>query len=495
MKALHYLLAAVCLTLGTSSCTDFLEEKVYTEYDPDAMLQDQSGLDALLAGAYARSRIIAYDSRNYTYLMNEFPTDIAFETGGGLERDAVPFINFSWAVDNSFLNSFWAKMYEAIASANSVLNVTDGLTSISEKNIKQAQAEARFIRSASYYYLYNLFGPTPIIEIPKGASPDEIEAIGKSTPRATQAQFVEYMVNDLTFAAENLPTEEDPIGKATKGAALAVLTKLYMHEKDWDNARATAQQVIDLNYYSLHPDYKEMFTVEGETNKEYIYRAPCIAQADYHNNYMPHAFPPNYPIQSNWINFGAQFRTYTAFYETFQAGDARTEVLITHYTDQDGKEVELLRDADGAALDNVRSFKYWPDPNASSEYNGNDIVYIRYADILLCKAEALNELQGPNEESIGLINQIRRRAQTDEITLQEFPTKESLRDFILAERGREFFSEGLRREDLIRHGKFISNALQRGKDAQPHQVVYPIPQRQREANPELEQNPGYEGAN
>ena len=114
------------------------------------------------------------------------------------------------------------------------------------------------------------------------------------------------------------------------------------------------------------------------------------------------------------------------FYDTFEAGDARTEVLITHYTDQNGEEVELLRDANGNALDDVRSFKYWPDPNASGENNGNDIVYIRYADILLCRAEALNELNGPNAESISLINQVRQRAKVADIVLGDYPTKESL---------------------------------------------------------------------
>ena len=158
MKLSNYirLSALTFLMAGFTSCNDFLEEKVYTEYDPDGMLQDQSGVAALLTGAYARSRIIEYNSRNYTFLMNEFPTDVSFETGGGLERDAFPFINFSWDVDNSFLNTFWGKMYEAIASANSVLNVTDGLTTIPEESLKKAQAEARFIRSVSYYYLLNI---------------------------------------------------------------------------------------------------------------------------------------------------------------------------------------------------------------------------------------------------------------------------------------------------------------------------------------------------
>ncbi len=489
-----YIPVMACLTMGAVGCTDFLEEKVYTEYDPDAMLQEQSGLDALLAGAYSRSRIIEYTHRNYTYLMNEFCTDIAFETGGGLERDATPFINFTWAVDNSLLNSFWTQMYQAISSANSVLSVTEDLTSLSAEKIKAVQGEARFIRAVSYYFLYNLFGTTPIIEIPKNASPDQIEEIGKSTPRASHDEFVKYLVDDFTFAVENLPVTEAPIGKATKGAALGMLTKLYMHEKDWANAAATAQKVIDLEYYRLYDDYKKMFSVDGEDNKEYIYRAPCINQSGYHNNYMPHVFPPNYPIQSNWINFGAQFRTYTAFYDTFEPGDIRTEVLITNYVDQSGKQVELLRDAERQPLNNVRSFKYWPDPDASSECNGNDIVYLRYADILMCRAEALNEQQGPTQESIDYINEVRKRAKVTEISLSDYSSKEQLRDFILAERGREFFSEGLRREDLIRHGKFISNAVERGKNAKDYQVLYPIPLRQREANKNLAQNPGYEGA-
>ena len=496
MKVNKYIYAlSFSLCIIATGCYDFLEEKVYTQYDPSDFLQDQNGIDALLAGAYARSRIVEYNHRNYTFMMNEFTTDILWETGGGLEANAKPFINFTWDVSNNFLNTHWNNMYKAISSANAVINVTDGLDGIPEATIKKIQGEARFIRAASYYFLYNIFGTTPIIEIPPGATPNEIEEIGSSTPRASKDEYVNYMVNDLTFAAENLPVEEKPIGKATKGAALAVLTKLYMHEKDWSNASSTAQKIIDLNYYFLYDNYKKMFSVDGEDNKEYIFRAPCIAQSGYQNNYMPHAFPPNYPIQSNWSNFGAQFRTYTSFYETFEESDTRKEVLISSYINKSGALVLLNRDENGKALDNVRSFKYWPDPNAVAECNGNDIVYIRYADILMCKAEALNEQQGPNQESINLINMIRARAKIGNISLSDYPTKESLRDFILEERGREFFSEGLRREDLIRHGKFISNAVARGKNAKEYQVLFPIPQSQRESNPNLTQNPGYEGAN
>ncbi|MGP1435516.1 MAG: RagB/SusD family nutrient uptake outer membrane protein [Phocaeicola sp.] len=491
MKLYHITLILTTVLIPLfSSCNDFLEEKVYTEYSPKALLSTQEGIDALLAGAYSRSRIVQYDSRNYTYLFNEFPTDIAFESGGGLERNAAPFINFTWSIDDQLLNSFWEKMYTAISSANSVINVVENIPNMSEQKINSALGEARFIRASSYYFLYNLFGTVPIIEISKDATPDEIEEIGSSTPRATKEQMIKYMVDDLVFASENLPEKEDPIGKATKGAALAVLTKLYMHERDWNNVAQTAKEIIDLNVYTLYGDYVKMFSIEGEDNKEFIYRAPCIAQPGYANNYMAHAFPPNYPIQSNWLNFGAQFRTYTAFYDTFAENDIRRKCFVTHYVDQSGTEVELLR-SNEVALNNVRSFKYVPDPNAVGEKMGNDIVYVRYADILLCRAEALNELNGPNIESVQLINQIRNRAGIEAINLSDYPTKESLRDFILEERGREFFSEGLRREDLIRHHKFISNAIARGKKAQDYQELYPIPLRQLEANHNLKQNPGY----
>ncbi len=153
--------------------------------------------------------------------------------------------------------------------------------------------------------------------------------------------------------------------------------------------------------------------------------------------------------------------------------------------------MELLEDNNGKALNDVRSFKYWPDPNGVGENMGNDIVYIRYADVLLSRAEALNELNGPNQESIDLINQVRQRANTTLLKLADYTNKLLLRDFLLAERGREFFSEGLRREDLIRHGKFIQSAKERGYAAKEYQVVYPIPLQQIDANPNLTQNEGY----
>lgn len=485
------ILPVILLSLVLYSCEGFLEEKVHTEYDPNEFLKDQSGVDALLTGAYSSINITAYTHRDIYFILGEFNTDMTWETGGGLERQVVPIINFTWDPTIGFFNARYGNFYSAIARANNVLSVANGLEGLNQETIDQIQGEARFIRAFSYFMLHNFFGPTPIIQIEEGASLDEIESIGKETPRATEEQYRSYVESDLLFAAEKL-NEGGISSRANKGSALALLTKFYLNNKQWQKAADAALEVLGMNY-ELYGDYTKLFAVEGEDNKEFIFRFECeVSTGTQINVYMPHAFPPNYPILSNWINFGAQFRTYTSFYETFEEEDIRRELLLTEYVQQGKSEVTPLnRDEQGNPLDNVRSFKYVPDPNGIGQMNGNDIPYIRLTDMMLSRAEALNELNGPTQEAIDLIMLVRNRVNASEVTLADFPDKESLRDFILAERGREFYSEGFRREDLIRHGKFIERAIQRGKDAKPHHVLYPIPQAQLDNNPNLEQNEGY----
>lgn len=475
-----------------TSCEEFLEEEVFTEFDPAVFLQDETGIDALLTAAYGSFQLTGFQARDYTFILNEFSTDITWETGGGLNRLVVPIIGFTWDPSQGFFNSQYNKYYSAIAAANNVLSVTNTVTGVDEDALNRARGEARFIRGFSYYLLHNLFGPTPIIEIPAGATLDEIETIGKETPRATEETYRAYVEADFLFAAENLAYGGFS-SRANKGNAYALLTKFYLNNKEWNKAAEAAQMVLTPEAgYSLYPNYTDLFAVVGEDNNEFIFRFECLIGSNQLNVYMPHAFPPNYPIQSNWENFGAQFRTYTAFFETFDENDIRRQLLVSEYTPTStGELTPLDRDTEGLALDNVRSFKYVPDPDAQGRFNGNDIPYTRLADIMMARAEALNELNGPNQESVDLINEIRTRANVTPIALSDFASTEDLCDFILAERAREFYSEGFRREDLIRHGSYIQQAIERGKPAKDFQVVYPLPQPQLDNNPNLEQNPGY----
>ncbi|TDB62733.1 RagB/SusD family nutrient uptake outer membrane protein [Arundinibacter roseus] len=484
MKTIHkfslILALFVCCLLPTA-CQDFLAEDVYTQYAPQDFLQSEDGIKKVLVGAYSRLQING-GMREDQFTLSEFPTDMTLTSGGQFEKDALPFINFQWDASSPFFRSIWVPLYTAVRNANVLLENIDNVTSIPPARLAQYKAEAQFIRAEALAHLYRYFGPVPLVLT------TSTEDLFPAKP--TNDEFVNFISSELTAAAAALPVSQDLRGKADKGTALAVLTKFYLNTRQWQKCADTALELIDLKKYSLFPEIENLFAVANENNSEFIYIYPCLAQGP-GNVYMPHAFPPNYPILSNWINYGAQFRTYTAFYKTFDPADRRLRMFITEYTDTRGNKIKLLEDANGKPLDDVRSFKYTPDPNAISQNNGNDIPVIRYADILLSRAEALNELQGPTQQALDLINQVRARAGVTPLSLADFSSKESLRDHLLKERGWEFFTEGKRREDLIRMDKFISSAVARGKNAEPFHVLYPIPQSEVEANPNLTQNTGY----
>ncbi|GAA3604479.1 RagB/SusD family nutrient uptake outer membrane protein [Flavivirga amylovorans] len=481
----------VFVTISTIlSCDNFLEEEVFTEIDPSTFLKDIEGVNALLTGAYSKFAISNFSGNNYFWLQ-EVNTDITWGSGGGVNALLLPLTEFTWDSGHPYFASQFDKFYEAIATANNVLMEIEELDNLNDAIKLQVQAEARFIRGTSYYILHGFFGPTQIIEIPKDATIDEIETIVRSTPRATESEYRDYVQSDLRFATDNL-TYGGVSSRANKGSALSILTKFYLNNKQWIEASVSAEKVISEGGYDLYGDYLNLFSVNGESNNEYIFRFENLVGSNQQHVYIPLAFPPNYPIQSNWENFGAQARTYTAFFETFDLNDVRKQSFIKEYTSVTTGELILLdRDTQGNALDNVRSFKYVPDPNALGRYNGNDVPLVRLADIILAKAEALNEINGPNQESIDLINIVRNRAAVESINLFDFADKDSLRDYILEERAREFFTESLRRDDLIRHGKFIESAISRGKPAQTFHIRYPLPQEQIDLNPNLEQNDGY----
>ncbi len=471
----------VSLLLFVGGCSDFLNEDVYTQYDPESYLQTEEGINSVLVSSYSNLHVTS-DMRERMYTFGEFTGDIMWEWGGGFEAIATVYMTFNWDAQNSEFILRWTNLYQSIRNANALLDNIDKVTSLSDEKVKQLKAEATFIRAADYYYLWELFGPVPLITT---AAELDLEPA-----RATESDFSNFIEKELQNAADGLPVTQAIWGKATKGAALALLGKFYMNTHEWGKAADINAQVIGLNKYKLFSgNIINMFSVENEENDEVIFTSPALP-ALHGNNYMAHAFPPNYPIQSNWINFGAQFCVRKNFIESYHPDDKRLGWMLLNYTDSKGVYHNLLDPADKGRA--PRCFKYVPDPNGISDKHGNDVPMIRYAEILLNRAEALNELNGPNQESVDLLNQVRRRAGVPSLGLADFPTKESFRGAILNERGWEFVAEGLRRMDLIRHGKFISQAINRGvAHAKDYMTRFPIPQLEISANPNLKPNPGY----
>ena len=226
-----------------------------------------------------------------------------------------------------------------------------------------------------------------------------------------------------------------------------------------------------------------MFRIENEGNSELIWVIQGNPQAG--TPFIANTFPTDYPHLPNQTIYASRVYLFDDFVNSFDPADTRKDLIVTSYTNTSGEFIRLLG--------NDRSYagKYEFDKDALGASYGNDIPILRYADILLSRAEALNELNGPNEESVSLINLVRERAGVAPLELAGY-TKETVRDHIFKELAWEFYFEQKSRSDKIRQGTFISGAQARGKSAaKSHHVLFPLPQTEINANPNLKQNDGY----
>ena len=491
MKIILY--TAFCASFITfASCKKTLDQKVYSQLVPENYLNTKDGINSVLRAAYVReARMQGQTAAKGTILSQEAVTDIMYQYAGADNRQMSQFLGFTWNAQLDWLfTMLWNPSYLAIRDANSVLDNVDK-AAITDAEKKQYIAEGRFVRAIAYYGLMGFFGPVPIrLSTLNGA---------EELARPTEQEMRDFIETELLATIPDLPDPgKEEYGRANKGAARAYLCKFYLNTKQWQKCADMAQQMADMKTYELNADYSAMFRIENERNKEYIWVRPSYPAAVGNgpsNDWEAYVFPVGFQKDpksglvylNNWRNYAAQYTLRDKFYKSFDANDKRKETVLTSYINQQGATINLL-----SRVDDTRPLKFWPDPAAIDGGGGNDVPVIRYADILLSKAEALNELNGPNAESISLINVIRSRAGVTPVALGDFAGKDQLRDHIIQERGWEFYCEGLRRQDLIRMGKFITYALARGiTNAKPFHVLYPIPQQAMDSDSKLVQNEGY----
>ena len=489
MKPIRSIIPLFLFLAAVTGCEKALDVTPKDELAPANVLTNSAGMKALLFSSYANIQT----QPNYRFSINmaEVCTDIAFNTGGNENLIYTQFINFTWDPSVAqFSDICWAPYYRAIRDANFVLENISNVADASDQLKKQYVAESRFLRAYAYTQLYNYFGAVPL----RTSNNQEV-----TLARATDADLKSFVETELTACLADLPDpgKEEAFGRATKGIALATLSKFLLNTKQWDKAAATSKQLIDLNYYQLFGVFKDLFKVDNEKNREMIWVVPCTNSKTNLGNWFPcGAMPtgfqytdqlPEYKWTASIQNFATKYKLRDAFVNTFDASDKRFVLVIRKYVNSSNQVVDLTKTANSTC-----SLKYF-DNNGLKNENGNDIPLLRYADILLTRAEALNESSStPSTEAFGLINQVRTRAGLPDLTIANTPTKEAFRDAVLRERGWEFISEGKRREDLIRQGKFVSLAQARGAtNAKATHVLFPIPQSEVDANPKIVQNPGY----
>lgn len=475
-------------------CSEPLKTEVYGEYSVLDGPASKGFMEGLLNGVYAEFQFNGVQGRDFFYF-SDFSGDHLYNERGGLSRVTAFVLNWNWDAQNPswFRDDFWVKPYAAIRNANFFLEVVEN-SELTDDEKKLYAAEVRFTRATTYAFMYNWFGTVPLRTSSEDA-PD--------LPRANESELLSFIETELAQAAEDLPVQAVQFGRANKGAAYGILMKHYLNTKQWDKALEYANLIQGLGVYSLYTTgtnpYRDLFKVSTEqVDNETIFAytaTPLISSAA--NAIMSHSYP-----ESDYKSFvdgddvklsnqsisGTKNRAYDFFLNSFDTNDDRKKQIINQYINT--SDVLVTQGANKNAI-----FKYWPDPNMDAWRSGHDFKIVRYADVLLTKAEALNEINGPTQQAIDLINEVRNRAKATPLVLTDFSSKEDLRDAILDERGWEFYFEGKRREDLIRHGKFVSakrnHPVHPVSGAEDFRVLMPIPQAEIDANPNMVQNPGY----
>lgn len=405
---------------------------------------------------------------------------------GIVDPNAIQLDQFRHDPTNTFIEDVWEDVYKTINVANlaianiPTINMDEGL-----KN--RYLGEVHFVRALMYTELVRMYGAVPLLTTPTlDLSILEIER--------TPAEAVwQQIISDLEFAEANLPasfTGAD-LGRATTGAASAYLAKVYLTRQEWDKAREKANKTMGLGVYRLLDDYAEVFKIGNNNSEEIIFSINFT----FNNDAIWETSQFNVrtlPIALNRNSLSWEVPTMDVF-EAFDTLDRRWETTFrTSFTEADGTILTF----------DPHIFKYWDEaaePSASS--GGNDFFNMRYSDVLLMFAEADNEVNGgPTAEAYEAVNRVRRRARfadgSERNILPDLTalSQSEFREAVWLERRREFVWEGQRWFDLVRQERLKSQveAAKPGVTVETSKhVLFPIPQRERNINPNLEQNPGY----
>jgi starch-binding outer membrane protein, SusD/RagB family len=482
MKKISFIIVVLIVMMASISCKkelDLTPHKIY--YDNFYQTEDDA-LSAVNAVYDQLGNVNQYS--NYLWLIQDIGSDDCNARVTINDPNLQEFNTYNIKPTNTYMAGLWQGSYLGISRANVVLEKVPAIkmdTAVKERII----GEAKFLRGLFYFNLVRLFGEVPLITVPVTPNlGDEEVYLSKSPVTAIYAQIIA----DLSQAAEKLPsryTNSNDKGRATSGAAWGMLSKVYLTTKDWDNAALAATKVIDSKVYSLHADYISNFKEVNKNGKESVFEVQFYKKIVTESSQMVISGLPSIP---GLFSAGTETMLPTTdLLNSFEAGDHRKDVTFFDHYWYYTFEPHI--------------WKYWDQdaykPAATSQ-SGADFFVMRYSEILLIYAEALNESKGgPTAEAYTSINLVRARARNGKTGI--LPDIEGLdqaafRTAVLNERRHEFVSEGQRWYDLVRTGNLVEYVKRaKGGNSNPTEFnnLFPIPQRELDNNKNLTQNEGY----
>ncbi|MFU1857153.1 RagB/SusD family nutrient uptake outer membrane protein [Sphingobacterium sp. NGMCC 1.201703] len=467
---------ASILTGSLQSCTK-LEPKLYSDLTTKNAYSTESDINAALTGIY--TSLSPYPGDAYLYyagylvMITDYATDMGFSTAAG---DPTRMSNFTYDDNNRYFKFNYQNMYQVISNANMLIDRIDNVT-IPEDRKKEIIAQARFLRALSYMDLTDAWGPVPLITTVKNPTESYNE------PLAAVEKIDAQIAADCQYAIDNLPERwSADIGRATKGAALTLMGKMYMRSHSYDKAKTYIDQVLELRkkgIYKLNPDFKNEWSDDNKMDMGLIFgvlHEPTLNGGEITNHFGP---TDNPEVPDRWQYYGVSLD----FWRKYSDLDPRKQFFYYNYEGKAARDKNTkhgffyMLPAKGQTtppidtvkfLQNVATKKYSYGMINNSYLDGRTIQVFRLADVILCKAEIENALNGP-AAALPYLNEIRKRAGAPAYGEHpNFPvptSKESMIDALVDERGFELVFEYKRRQDLIRLGRYekVSNAYLKGR--------------------------------
>lgn len=477
------------------ACEDFLYREPLDQIIIDNFYENTNEADLALIGSYAP--LLDVDWTGKAWMMHEIPSDNS--QPGGTDPDFTPIDNFTVTADNLIVGNYWARHYTLITYANTAISKIENSTGIAELDKLPFIAEAKFLRAFSYFELVRIYGGVPLITEPPVFGEDLL------FPRASVSEVYDLIVDDFLFAAEHLPIERggSDIGRATKGAAMTFLSKVYLTTREFVQAKEISSEVMQMGVYNLLPSYEMVFDLATNDNSaEAIFQVQYAGCGPFGTGNAMQAFfaPWGEGITKDRDGWGSQVPTgpsvsnpNTTILDAFEEGDLRKKWNVMtpneHYPRINAEDGGYTYPSTGASATNGNIKKYVVG-------SGSDICFmstpqnahiLRYADVLLTYAEAQLEIDGgitSDADALAAFNAVRLRAGLEEVTQID-------KEMMLAERRVEFAFEGHRWFDLLRSNRAIEILQLHGKNLDIHNLLFPIPSGEIQINPNLVQNPGY----
>jgi len=513
MNTKYIIIVLITFALFSACSEEFLDKKPLVQSSAETYYSNEREANDALIGCYSIMQNEGFQLAPFMIIGDDCSDDCDLgnsksEAFSWLGATAQALLKFDALPTNWVGNALWSQGFRGITWTTQAIQRISANVNIPEAKRNQFMGEAHYLRAFYYFFLTRQYGRLPIID--HVLSYDEYYM-----SRGTQAETWAFIESDLLTAAKLLPEKSKysagDMGRATKGAANALLGKVYMYQSKFAEAYAVLKTVAESGEYNLEPKYADIFTIEHENGIESIFEiqhnTSGTGWADANEgtilSFYEHDADPSDAVK--WHNGWSMHCPTQDLVDSYETGDPRLHATVIFKDEVFDGHVNKNSASSTGYQPKKWYIPYSQRSQTDQSDNPKNIIFYRYADVLLYLSEAANEI-GKTSESLSYLEQVRGRARSSSIDPSVLPiitenSKDALRQQIWHERRVELACEGQRFWDLVRQkraGSVMKNYSSKYSSIKGQGYVdgkseiFPIPGDQVTlSNGTMEQNSGY----